>query len=245
MSLLDNVACVTYTTSKYADVWPIHFGQLTKHLGGLKSYVFSDKGSSSKFDFKEHQLIEHEDSDPYWKQWIDGLKHVDEQYIIYLQDDFFLYDDVKHEFIAKYRDFLANNDYSYVRLIRCGYETPLDRHICDNIFEVHMNTADAFSQQATLWKKNDFIKLYDHVKSIKWLEGEHWNVGCRELGIKGTFCWLGEAKRGAFHYDSKVFPYVCTAINRGQWNCDQYPETMARLLKEYNIDVTKRGVRRR
>jgi len=242
---LSNIAVVTYTTSKYADLWPVHFGQLTKHLGGIKSYVFSDKGSGEKFDFKEHELIEHDDSAPYYTQWLDGLKGVKEEYIIYLQDDFFLYDDVNHELVAKYRDFLVETDYSYTRIIRCGYQTPLDLHVRDNIFGVHMDTNDAFSQQATLWKKSEFIKLYNHVKSMKWLEGEHWNVGCRELGIKGTFVWHGEPQIGKFHHDSKVFPYVCTAVCKGQWAMDEYPEIMKELMTRYNIDTSIRGVRRR
>lgn len=245
MSSLKDIACVTYTTSKYADLWPMYFGQLSKHLNGIKSYVLSDKGSREKFDFKDHQLIEHDDDAPYYMQWLNGLKSVKEEYIIYLQDDFFMYADANHELIAKYRDFLAATDFSYLRLIRCGYETPLDKHISNNVFEVHMDTADAFSQQATLWKKSEFIKLYDHVKSVKWLEGEHWNKGCREIRIKGTFCWLGEPKRGAFHYDSTVWPYCCTGINKGQWNMDEYPEIMRRLVKEYSIDVSVRGVRKR
>lgn len=244
-NLLSNVAVVTYTTSKYADLWPVHFGQLTRHLGGIKSYVFSDKGSGEKFDFKEHELIEHDDSAPYYTQWLDGLKSVKEEYIIYLQDDFFLHTDVDHGKITHARELLETSSYDFVRLLRCGYQTPLDRHVRDGYFEVHQDTNDIFSQQATLWKKDRFAQLYDHVKSVKWLEGEHWNVGCREIDITGVFVWRGENQIGKFHFDSVVWPAVSTAINRGQWNMDEMPEVMNRLVKEYNIDTSIRGVRRR
>lgn len=245
MPLLDEVCCVTYTTSKYADVWPCHFGQLSKHLGGLKSYVLSDFGSGQKFDFKEHVLIEHDDYDPYFAQYVRALDQIPEDYVIYLQEDFFLYKDINHELLERAVDLLKNSDYDYVRLIRCGYQTPLDKHVKDNFFEVDMATQDAFSMQATLWKKSRMRQLYTHVASQKWLEGEHWNVGARQVGIKGVFTWNGEPKVGAFHYDSVIWPYVCTAVNKGQWSMDQYPDVMNRLVKEYNIDVTKRGVRRR
>lgn len=245
MPLLDEVCCITYTTSKYADLWPCHFGQLSKHLGGLKSFVLSDYGSGNVFDFKEHVLIEHDDNAPYWKQYVQALDKIEEDYVIYLQEDFFLYDDVNHKLLERALEFLKSSDYDYVRLIRCGYQTPLDRHVKDNFFEVDMATPDAFCMQATLWKKRRMRQLYTHVASQKWLEGEHWNVGARQIGIKGVFTWNGESKRGKFHYDSVVFPYVCTAVCKGQWALDEYPETMARLIKEYNIDVTKRGVRRR
>ncbi len=241
---MKNVAAITYTTSKYADAWPAHFGQLSKHLGGIKSYVFSDKGSDAKFDFSKHTLVEHYDAAPYWVQYTTGLDFVKEDYVVYLQEDFFLYADVNHEMLQKYVNFLEKSDYDYVRLIRCGFETPLDKHVGNNIFEVHMDTNDAFSMQATLWKKESIRKLYAHVKSEKWLEGPHWDRGCREVGIKGTFCWSGEPKVGKFHYDSKVWPYCCTAINKGQWNLHEYPIQMEQIVEEYNIDVSIRGVRR-
>jgi hypothetical protein len=244
MTILKNVAAITYTTSKYADAWSAHFGQLSKHLGGLRSYAFSDKGSAEKFDFKEHVLIEHDDTLPYHKQYLNGLDQVNEDYVVYLQEDFFLYDDVNHDLLAKHVEFLQNTDYDYVRLIRCGFETPLDRHVENNLFEVHMDTNDAFSMQATMWKKDRMRQLYDHVKSDKWLEGPHWNKGCLEIGIKGVFAWNGEPKIGKYHHDSKTWPYISTAINKGQWNLFEYPLQMEKIIEEYNIDVSKRGVRK-
>lgn len=244
-SSLDNVACVTYTTSKYADVWPMYFGQLNEHLNGIKSYVLSDFGSSQKFDFTGHTVIEHDDVEPYYVQYVSGLSHVKEDYIIYLQDDFFLHSDVSHDEIAKCVEFLETHPHDFVRLLRCGYETPLDRHVMNGFFEVHEDTSDIFSMQSTLWKKSRFIELYKHVKSQKWLEGRHWEDGCREIGIKGVFVWRGEKQIGKFHYDSVIWPAVCTGINRGQWNMDEMPDVMNRLVKKYNIDTSVRGVRKR
>lgn len=247
MPLLDEVCCVTYTTSKYADLWPCHFGQLSKHGGGLKSYVLSDFGSGRLYDFAQqgHRLIEHDDNMAYWAQFVNALDVIEEEYVIYLQEDFFLYADVNHDLLERALELLKNSDYDYVRLIRCGYQTPLDKHVKDNFFEVDMASQDAFSMQATLWKKSRMMQLYTHVASQKWLEGEHWNTGARQCKIKGVFTWNGEPKIGAFHHDSVVWPYICTAVNRGQWNLHQYPEAMARLVEEYKIDTSVRGVRRR
>lgn len=245
MSSLDNVACVTYTTSKYADVWPIYFGQLDEHLNGIKSYVLSDFGSSQKFDFKDHTVIEHDDAKEYWHQYVEALDQIEEPYIIYCQEDFFLYADVNRDLLQKAVDFLENNDYDYVRLIRCGYNTPLKEHVKDNFFEVDMATQDAFSMQTTLWKKGRMRQLYTHVASQKWLESEAWNVGARQVKIKGVFTWNGEPQVGKFHYDSVIWPYVCTGINKGQWNMDEYPEIMNGLVTKYNVDTSIRGIRRR
>jgi len=236
---------VTYTTSKYADVWPMHFGQLSVHARGVKSYAFSDLESEKIWNFDEHRLVKYSESDPYWKQYIECLDSVEDEYIVYLQEDFILYSDIRIDEIERCVDFLGSTEFDYVRLIRCGYSTPLDHPVGENLYAVKMESSDAFSMQATLWKKSRLKELYAHVRSQKWLESESWNEGARFLGIKGAFTYHGEHKIGAFHYDSVVYPYVCTAINKGKWNIDQYPDVMKIMFERYNIDPNKRGIRKR
>ena len=221
----------------------MYFGQLSKHGRGVKSYAFSDERSRDIWHHPDHQLITYNDSDPYWKQYLGCLSEVQENYVIYCQEDFILFSDISLESIGRYAKLLEESKYDYVRLIRCGYQTPLDKHVTEDIYEVRMDSSDAFSMQATLWKKESLRKLYEHVKSEKWLESERWNSGARELGIRGTLVYNGERKIGAFHYDSIVYPYVCTAINRGKWNIDQYPEVMQEMFRKYDVDPQVRGVR--
>lgn len=240
-----DLSLVTYTTSKYADVWQMHFGQLSTHSQGIKSYAFSDEESEKIWNFNDHQLVCYNEKDPYWKQYTNCLDAVENNYIIYLQEDFILYDDIDILEIKKALDFLESSDFDYVRLIRCGYNTPLDEKVGDNFYAVKMHSNDAFSMQATLWKKSRLRDLYLHVRSQKWLESEAWNEGARFLGIKGAFVYHGEPKIGAFHYDSKVYPYVCTAINRGKWNVDQYSEFMKDMFQKYQINPHVRGIRKR
>ena len=121
----------------------------------------------------------------------------------------------------------------------------MDVPVGENLYAVKMQSSDAFSMQATLWKKSRLKDLYLHVRSQKWLESESWNEGARFLNIKGAFTYHGEPKIGAFHYDSRVYPYVCTAINRGKWNIDQYPEIMKNMFQKYEVDPETRGIRKR
>lgn len=241
--MLEDIAIVTYTTSKYQDVWSMHFGQLTRHAATLKSYAFSDEESLPIWNFADHELVRYNNSENYWEQYTKCLQNVSEDFVIYSQEDFILFSDVDTTSLERYKKFLSETEYDYVRLIRCGYSTPLSNHVKDDIYEVDMKTTDAFSMQATLWKKSSLEKLYKEVKSRLWLESDDWNNGARKIGIRGTFVYNNEKKIGAFHYDSKVYPYVCTAINRGKWNVDQYPEVMQDLFKKYDIDPMIRGIR--
>jgi len=234
------IALITYTHTNCKDVWPLYFGQLEEHLQ-IPSIAFSNEPPEEGYE--NHQWIKYNDDHPYHQQYVSGLEHVKEDFVIYAQEDFFLYADVDVKVLQQYADFLENSDYSYVRLIRAGYSTPLNKPAQSNLYEVDMGSNDAFSMQATLWKKSDIKKLYSHVKSEKWLEGDHWNEGCRQLDIKGVFAYNGENPRGKFHYDSRIFPYICTGIVKGLWNTNEYPQVMRHLLKKYNIDSSIRGER--
>ena len=37
-----------------------------------------------------------------------------------------------------------------------------------------------------------------------------------------------------YHFDSLVYPYIATAIVKGKWNFQEYPE-LKKLLDSYNI----------
>ena len=239
---MKNIGLITYSNTVMKDAWPVYFGQVEKHLKGIRSYAFFNE-SYEKASSKNHTVIVYNNDDPYYKQYLGCLEKVNEDYVIYAQEDFFLIGDVTLESLQKYCNFLDSSDYSFVRLIRSGYETPLDVHVERDMYEVNVNTADAFAMQATLWKKEKLIELYSHVKSEKWYEGDHWNTACSNLSIKGVFTYNGEKMIGRYHYDSIVYPYVCTAINKGRWNMHLYGETLRRLFDEYGIDPSDRGMR--
>ena len=69
-----------------------------------------------------------------------------------------------------------------------------------------------------------------------------------ELGIErdrgrtlmGAIAYRDERRRGMWHWDSSLFPYVATALVKGRWNIGEYPE-LVRLLAEYGVDVSVRG----
>jgi hypothetical protein len=47
--------------------------------------------------------------------------------------------------------------------------------------------------------------------------------------------WIG-FKRGLYHYDSKVWPYIATALNKGTWNIHEYPNEIQAIFDEFNCD---------
>jgi hypothetical protein len=51
-----------------------------------------------------------------------------------------------------------------------------------------------------------------------------------------------EKRRGLYHYDSFVYPYVATAINKGKWNLNEYTEELNPIFEEYGINPFERGM---
>ena len=239
MKDLKDISMITYTNHVMQDAWDMYFGQLDK-FSNIKSYVFSDIDCE---DYKNHRFITYNNEDPYYKQYLESIENVEEDFVIYMQEDFFLYDKIDEKAIIDAKKFLKNSNYSFVRLIRAGYKTPTSNKVHNSYYEIDVKTNDAFSMQATLWKKSKLKELYLNTKSKMWYEGEEWNQSCRDLDITGVFAYNGEDQRGRFHYDSSIFPYTCTGINKGYWNIQLYGQFLASAFKEYNTDLTKRGVR--
>ena len=165
VSGLDDVAYVTYSHSNHEDVWWMYLNQLRKHSCPLPHYAFLDT-SSAMFD----SVYVYNDSTPYYKQYLEGLKTVRENYIIYMLEDFILYDDMKPREVEKALNFLKENPgYSYVRLIRSG-ETA-DTSLGDGFYEIGLASRRLYSMQASVWRKDDLVKLYETSK-VDWIRDE-------------------------------------------------------------------------
>lgn len=254
MQELNDVCIITYTNSKCHDVLNIHLGQIEKFAPIIKSYVLTNE--APRFSTTNHQIIVYSDADPYHKQWKDCLQNVKENYIIYQQEDFFLDNQVDYHELIRCKEFLKASSYSFVRLLKVMLEGAIHRpelkmkrfediEVAKNIFDAHIQDPDsfAFMMQSTLWKKQDFITLYDHVKSKLWLESPEWDAGMRQLKMKGAYYYAGSAKTGKYHWEPEIWPYICTAVGKGKWNISHHGDRLTKLLHEYRIDIGTRGTR--
>jgi len=233
---LNNLAYVTYSHSNHADVWQMYADQLGKHAPKLPHYAFLDT-SSEVFE----NVHVYKDEDPYYRQYLTGLEKVEEEYLVYLLEDFILYDDVNVADMQKALEFLEQYpEYSYVRLIRSGVIESTS--LGSGFYEIGSGSQNVYSMQASIWRKDHLVKLYNTAR-VDWIrnEAEH-DPAYRELGMRGVYMYMGEPKRGMTHYDSSVFPYVSTALVKGKWNFMEYQKELEPLLQKYDIDALTRGV---
>jgi len=230
------VVQIAYTNSKCSDLWEMFLKQNQKHCK-LPLFMISDKLVQGFDADKQHIYL---NTDPYYQVWINAVLKFGGDYFIYLQEDFVLYGDVNEQKIEEYVEFLKNNpQYSFVRLLRSG--NLYNKKLSDTLYEIESTNINVFAMQATIWKSADYIRLMSLVKDPKWLETEDYRNKMIALNMQGAYHFNGEESGGKVHNNTKVYPYIATALVRGLWNISEYGNQLKKILPEYGIDVSKRG----
>jgi hypothetical protein len=220
---------VVYTNSKCVDVFNLFVDQHQAHCD-LPLFVISDCNGDHTYSNEE----------PYYKHWLDALEKVSDDFFIYNQEDFILYDSVDLTTLRYLEAFLIKNPkYSFVRLIKSGQNLPIIP-VDENIFPIGYESYPLYSMQATIWNKRRFVELYNHTRQDKWFESEEYERSCKLLGIEGVYYYNNEPARGG-HYDSSVYPYIATAVVKGRWNLSEYPTELGNLLSKNDINPLIRG----
>lgn len=227
-----NVPIVVYTHTDMKDVWPMFFGQLKKYVGDAKIYVAVNEDDSYLSDYIR---IIYDDSKKYTERWKQILPQISEEVILFLHEDMILFDSINIQFIEKYFTYVKNKEVSSIKLILAG-ETFSESSIDNTLV---YNEYSKFSIQPTIVTKQFFTNVLNNVGEL--------NIWDFEQAVAGTGRDYmvrigGERKRGLYHYDSLVFPYIATAINKGKWNYNEYQNELDKLFTEYEINPFERGI---
>lgn len=228
-----NIPLVVYTNSEYDDVCNVFFGELKKYLPNQKVYVVSDSNHSAIPD--EYSVIIYDNNDSYVDRLLKTLPQIQEDVILFLHEDMVLYDYPQINSINDYATYVRNNSVDSIKLIYVnGNDSQFD---LDNT--LISNEYSKFSIQPTLISPKNFLSLLESISSKNIWEFEQ----AVPRNRKDYMVKLGgEVKRGIYHYDSKVFPYICTAINKGKWNMSEYSKELDKIFYEYGIVPFERGI---
>lgn len=236
------ISLFTYTHTNCKDIWPAYYGRLNKYF--KDALIYSMVNDFENIPHINNSIV-YDDNKSYSDEFVRCLEQIPNDFFIYMQEDFILYDFVNIEEIKRCIKFLQNSNFSYIRLIKCGDVT--DIKIDKNLYLVSKDgssnhSINSFSMQPTIWKKKDFINLYLNCNSDKFGENYNYTFTLNRLNMNGCYYYNGEPARGG-HHDSSIFPYIATAIVKGKWNYSEYPSELDLLFKEYSIDKHLRGCR--
>ena len=227
---------IVYTHKSYHDVLDACMGRLHAHLGtlGVDIIVFDN-------DEKYPNTILYDESKPYGERLRTCLEQIKSSYdsCLFMHEDMILYQDINVEIIKKYFDLVKSECHSYVRLIRA--EEDLIPTKIETLFAVPDNQL-SFNIQPTIISIDSFIEFIEvmvdrSIYSIEQVSGNYLTA----MGYLMYVSYNNELKRGMHHYDSNIFPYIATAINKGKWNTTEYKNEISNLAAEYKIDLSIRG----
>jgi hypothetical protein len=169
-----------------------------------------------------------------WSQCLKwALESIDTNIVLYMQEDYFLKDNVKNEIIEKYVQMMHdNNDIDCIHLTDQG--SPAENvSKYDSLWTIPQKHQDRISCQAALWKKDvlqQYIRDYESAWNFEWWGSK------RAAILKHSFyvvdmTWV---KKNTF----EIIPYVFTAVIGGRWFKEVVP-----LCKKHKIiiDYDKRG----
>jgi hypothetical protein len=226
---------VFYSHFDYSDIWPVLFGQCEKYLGDQKKVLFTNKGTAPD----GWEVITYDDSLPYQQRVTSCLNKLETNHLVFSHEDMFLYDVPDLSKLKEFQKVLGN--VNFIKLLRGGYVDELiDAPEHEDLLVAPLDMV--FTIQPTLCSKSDLIKMYDQTPgdSIWEFESNTKNTSLIH-GMSGRMVYKkGDKKRGMYHYDSCIYPYIATAVVKGKWYTSDYPELLS-ILADYNINVNQRG----
>jgi hypothetical protein len=223
---------VVYTHTDMKDVWIPFFGQLKKYMPDNEVYVCVNRDDEMLADYNR---VIYDETKSYTEKLAESLEQINEEIFLFTHEDMILFDKPNYEYLKKYYSYVKDRKVDSIKLIYAG-----DGGIkaeCDETLV--LNDFSKFSIQPTIIRKDILLQIASNVGKLNIWEFENAIVGS---GMDFMARRGDEKKRGLYHYDSFVYPYVSTAINKGKWNLNEYTEELNPIFEEYNINPFERGM---
>ena len=223
-----------YTHSDYSWVWKYWHQQTDKFLNDFEKICLINSDSSFREDYV---TIKYDDKHIYKNRVLSCLNEInDEEIVLFCHEDMFLYMRPNFETINQYINLIKNDKCSSIKLIR-AFEGLEKSNLHQKLFKNPSN--QLFSIQPTILKIKTLKYIYKTVPGNNIWEFEA-NTSKEYLKNLISLCSFDiniDKKRGKFHYDSSVYPYICTAVIKGKWNFKEYKKELFEIFynKKFNI----------
>lgn len=239
---MKDTAVIMYTHTDYSDVWPLFFGQFEELFPFLDipKYIFvnSDLGAWKVEIPEGWQIITYDDLDPYPTRFSSCLTSVKEKYVLTHHEDMPLYFPPQKDRLESLPGFMDRHNTPFVKFTRAIEKL---NEAEGPIMRIEKDSSWLFSVQVGLWDRKVLLDIYQNTGGINIWEFEvAAQMYLKNQDIYGSVWYDGETLRGIHHYDCKLYPHICTAVHKGKWTTNEYPE-LSLLLSKYGIDPTIRG----
>lgn len=235
-----DLALFCWSHTSYQDLLPAFIGQFVRHCPAIiTGYVTLE--AACDLSIAPFQQLLSSESLPYWQRLVDNLSAIEEEFILYCQEDFILYDKVNTDELKRVFQWGKTNNCACIKLLRSG----ADRLSSPLSYRLYQSSADlAAVHQAAIWKKSELIRLVTACKPVSVRDFEKDGLASKAmmmLGMQSCFYFHEQSPPRGGHYDSFIFPYTATAVSAGRWNMTEYGREIQAIAKDYNLALEQRG----
>jgi hypothetical protein len=236
-----NFAVFVNSTDSYSDCWEPLFKLFKKFWGDYQGKIYlntEEKDYSypgltiiptKVAKFKDKNLLT-------WSECLlYAFDQIEEDVILYIQEDYFLKDHVNHEKMSELVDLVLKHQITYLNISDSGNHGPFKPSVInENIWEVDQNDKYRISTQASLWnvkKMRGYVRKHEN----PWHFEYYGNIRARRR--KDLFYAVNRENYN--RHKNPIFPYDATGIVARKW----MKEVVLDLFQENNIemDFEKRG----
>ena len=144
----NNIAIIVNTFSNYSDLWKMFFDKLDKHIPDFKRYIFVDKDIPDKNSIVFH----YNPNDKFRTQFLSCIKKVEEEYCIFISEDYIMYVNVLDQ----------NKQITFIRFAKgMDFGEPRFKNY-DDLYELSHAFPYFYSQTAGIWRTRDLEKIFQN-----------------------------------------------------------------------------------
>lgn len=221
---------LVYTHSDYSRAWPLLFGQLHKYFANQPIVVMVDQ--QSDLLPPQAQLLIYDQAQPYQQRIRSCVEKLDPNLVVlFLHEDMILYQQPDYNLLQQFSNLVATDQAQVIKLLRAGdYKLPSMIHPQLYYNSNNMN----YCIQPSLIKVSNLDRVYQIEGDSIWQFEKN---AMNQMTMPDSYYYYGdEPIRGLSHYDSNAYPFIATAIVKGEWNVKEYHVELNALLDEYKVN---------
>ena len=221
---LDDLAIVVASCDKYESVWAPYFKLFEKYFAEAPKNIYLlvenidiPQEVSSKWCAKLGDVNIINSTEKKWSKRIkDSIRQIDQKYILFLLEDFFLQDFVQTDTLKKLVGWMDENEAISAIRIYPFWESYTNSWLKyrDNFFVIDRNYEERVNAQAAIWRKDRFVEILNDDETAWQFE-----ILASNRSRKDPYLYLGYfeplALKGIFPY--QFAPANGYGITAGKW----------------------------
>jgi hypothetical protein len=196
--------------------------------------------------------ILYDDALDYTDRVLSCLQQLSSKVVLFEHEDMFLYDVPEVSQLIEYAKLIKRSTldqfnpkrFDAIKLVRGGkfVSRKVRKRGIKSLRVISRLSPWIFSIQPSFWSRDSLIDLLSrHKRKQIWKFERDAQKTMRFFRFRIATVFEKTTKRGAYHFDSTIYPCIATAIVKGKWNTLEYEGELSELSAEFRVNLDFRG----